>query len=405
MVNQTIPLSIKIFIFAFGVVMYGIAQYLVLRYFDSQYKKLSRNMSQLKFIHTSMRVSQILLLSGLFIIVIEMVTTSSYNLGVMLTLAMISYLFSTAILLYFSIKTIIWISRQPNVTMIMFMITMIMLLVNISCSLVYQQKAYSAGMYGLVLRNTPGNEASIYFQDPLLNNLYFYSSILSFLTSLMSSAYLLRHYFPRVPALVYWSIFVGSAIYYVLQYTDVTYALLKFIFPDQVDLSFAYILSFIATDALGGILIGFSFLIAGKKLNHVELKNYLYLAGFGFILLFLSNYALNISSLNYPPFGVSILPYVALGSYLVFVGVYCTSISVAQDAEIRRFINRTIKDKSIISKIAQVENYRILEHRVTEASKKLSSDLESKTGVKTSMADEEIRNYINEVISELEKTK
>ncbi|MGA7007360.1 MAG: hypothetical protein WBY28_09825, partial [Nitrososphaeraceae archaeon] len=58
-----------------------------------------------------------------------------------------------------------------------------------------------------------------------------------------------------------------------------------------------------------------------------------------------SNQAVVLASAPYPPFGLATVSFVGLSTYLIFVGIYSSAISVAQDAELRKIVRTTVKEE------------------------------------------------------------
>jgi hypothetical protein len=70
-------------------------------------------------------------------------------------------------------------------------------------------------------------------------------------------------------------------------------------------------------------------------------SNYLMIAGYGVLLFFTSNQATVLINLPYPPFGMATISFVGLSSYLLFVGIYASAVSVAEDSNLRKSIRKT----------------------------------------------------------------
>src|SRR5262249_32265152 len=72
-------------------------------------------------------------------------------------------------------------------------------------------------------------------------------------------------------------------------------------------------------------------------------------AAMGIVLLFSAGHsALTVSSAPYPPFGLASVWFVGFASYLLFVGIYFTALSVARDAELRRLIRKYVERQSTL---------------------------------------------------------
>ena len=117
------------------------------------------------------------------------------------------------------------------------------------------------------------------------------------------------------------------------------------------------------------------------------MQDYLIIAGTGFMLYFISNQ-------GYPSFGMVTISYVGLSSYLILVGIYFSAISVAQDMKLRRSIRNSIEQNlDILDKIG-------VENRIVAFTKALSDEITEDTGVESSLDEQDIKEYMAEVIEE-----
>ena len=96
----------------------------------------------------------------------------------------------------------------------------------------------------------------------------------------------------------------------------------------------------------------------------------------------------------YPPFGMVTISYVGLSSYLILVGICFSAISVAQDMKLRRSIRNSIEQNlDILDKIG-------VENRIVAFTKALSDEITEDTGVESSLDEQDIKDYMAEVIEE-----
>ena len=58
------------------------------------------------------------------------------------------------------------------------------------------------------------------------------------------------------------------------------------------------------------------------------------------MLLFISNQAVILATASYPPLGLATVSFMGLSSFLVFIGIYATAVSVAEDIKLRRTIRK-----------------------------------------------------------------
>ena len=153
---------------------------------------------------------------------------------------------------------------------------------------------------------------------------------------------------------------------------------------------------------IGGIFFGFAFFMAARKIRVTPLKDYLVLAGLGLIFFFTANQAIVLNNLTYPPFGVAASSLLGLASFLVFLGIYGSALSFAQDTSIRRQVRDSASNEfRLMDRIGMSEVQEQISKRVTVITKNLTREMETETGIEPSLKDEEVQNYISEVINEL----
>ena len=138
--------------------------------------------------------------------------------------------------------------------------------------------------------------------------------------------------------------------------------------------------------------------------SHTALNKYLIISGFGFFLLFTSNQAILMSIAPYPPFGIATITVMGLSAYLVVVGIYMSTISLSQDTQLRRSIRRVAMTQSkLFDSMVTAEIEKEIERRVIEVFKKQSVEMEEETGVQPSLNEQEIHDYLNQVIKEVKR--
>lgn len=138
----------------------------------------------------------------------------------------------------------------------------------------------------------------------------------------------------------------------------------NFTFYEQKAVLFR-ILSTLATIA-GGLLFGVSFLALATSMRQIRqnvVADYLDIAGYGIALLLLPIIA-NILFIPYPPFGSASCSSLALASYIFYVGLYLSAISISEDAELRKSIRRTaVNELKLLESIGTAQMSAQLERK------------------------------------------
>ena len=107
--------------------------------------------------------------------------------------------------------------------------------------------------------------------------------------------------------------------------------------------------------------------------------------------------------LPYPPFGLNTLSVMPIASYLVLTGLYYSAKSVSYDRELLLRLKKQIKNEShsFLNAIGSAEWNRNIESTVHN----ILEQVEVTEEPDSNLEEDDIRNYISEVINELSKEK
>ena len=96
-------------------------------------------------------------------------------------------------------------------------------------------------------------------------------------------------------------------------------------------------------------------------------------------------------------------------SFLIFVGLYCSAISISEDTKLRQLIKKSLLDQSRLFdsiRFAHIEQETI--KKITDIAKEHQQVLTEQTGVESLIKEGEMKEYLQEVIREIQsgnKTK
>jgi hypothetical protein len=122
------------------------------------------------------------------------------------------------------------------------------------------------------------------------------------------------------------------------------------------------------------------------------------------MLLSISNQDAGTYLLPYPPFGLPTITFLGISSYLLFVGIYYSSISISVDTALRRTIESSVEEQfKFVSKIGRSQMEREIENRVKGVTKRSAKILEENSGIQTHFEDSEVEEYVRFVVKEREK--
>lgn len=94
-------------------------------------------------------------------------------------------------------------------------------------------------------------------------------------------------------------------------------------------------------------------------------KDYVMISGCGLLLFFSSSQPFGLTLDPFPPFGLATICFVGLSSYFIYVGIYSSALSAANDVQLRRSIKKSIEKQSdLLDKFGTAEVERQIQSRV-----------------------------------------
>jgi hypothetical protein len=235
---------------------------------------------------------------------------------------------------------------------------------------------------------------------------YIITTIISFILTWISTILLLYHYSHKFGKAKYWIIVSAPLIYFVSQFIPMFPNLFDYLLnQDPIFYSIVLTLIFTWSKVVGGVFFGIGFWLVSKNLPHGSIiKDYVNICAYGFMFLFISNQAIILVIAPYPPFGLITTVYIALSSYLILVGIYSSVLSVSQDTRLRQQIRRYAKSElKLIDSIAIAQMEKEIQSRVLKVTKEHQDLMLNETGVESSLTDEDVKVYLDQVIKEISK--
>lgn len=301
----------NLLVFILIVLFYAIGLYLILRYIKETINEDIRSKSnRFELLHKIVSMVSYLLIGITMVIVIQMVINSKYDIYLIYAVIWISYVLSIVLLGILGLRFILWFKSKQNAVVMIYGTATLILSINAVFTLLYVTDS---------LNNVP-------------------LTITSFNQSL------------------FFGIFNEIGI------TD------PFLFGT------IFALIFNSTSPVGGILFGIAFWTIATNVNRKAVRDYMIISAMGIVLLFSAGHsALTVSSAPYPPFGLASVWFVGFSSYLLFVGIYFTALSVARDAELRRIIRKSVERQSgLLDSIGTSEGEYQIRKNVLSVTKKIT---------------------------------
>ena len=166
---------------------------------------------------------------------------------------------------------------------------------------------------------------------------------------------------------------------------------------------------FIATllTAACGILFGLGLLSIANLLKiSLQVERFLKIAAIGVVTFFISANATVASGGICPPFGVPNLVFLPFSSILIYVGIFYSITSIANDIRIKKFIkNSTFNELKIMGNLAESQMLDDMKLRVLSMTKKFSNELHEKSDLEEGSSEDNMKDYLNDVIDIYTKQK
>ena len=241
----------------------------------------------------------------------------------------------------------------------------------------------------------------------ILYSAYLTSSIVSFTSIWFATVLLLYNYSKRLQRAKFWILVSLPLVYFLSQFQPLILDLLSsFRQADPVSFGIAYTLILNVNKPAGGILFGIAFLAVARSITHNTVKDFMILSGYGLLLFFGSNQAIVLVNYPYPPFGLVTISFMGLSSYLIFIGIYHSAVSVSQDMELRRSVRKSIVQQyNLLDNIGTAEMDREIQKRVLTITREKQDLLAEGSGIESSLSEEEIKDYLQEVLKEVKEKK
>jgi hypothetical protein len=160
------------------------------------------------------------------------------------------------------------------------------------------------------------------------------------------------------------------------------------------------------TGPLAGVVSGLVFWYMARNLYHSLMRRYIVLISYGIIILLSLNYSTGFRLFLFPPYGTISTSFMVFGSFGIFLGVYFSSVYVAQDSKLRTYIvnpkSPVYKELKFFAATGSSENRERTVSNVTHVIKNIADEMEGESGVP--LDQENIMEYVKLVIEEKKKS-
>jgi hypothetical protein len=387
--------SIATFIGIFAVSM--VTQYFILAFVNYNNKSHKVRTRLLHTIHKIVTITQYLLAGIILLVILQILLAQQYN-TILLELALsISYglwivMFSLLAKAFFS-----WYGSKKNLMILIFALSMIAYVVNGSLGLYNQLDELSKR--NLVIKT---GDVAVFSESPSsVDTVYQIASSVSYVLTWIATVMLLRPYIEKFGKVRFWIMMGAPMIYYLIEFPLFS---LGFFTPSEDSNAMTNILIFSLSAVFAGILFGVAFLSIARTLKFgTAARNYMIIAAYGFVLFYIAGSAWT-SQAAYPPYGLISVSFTGLSCYLIYNGLYFSAVSISQDMTLRQSIKKSVMEQSkLLHNIGTAEMENEIQKQLLPAARKVSESMSDKTGIETSLDENDIKSYMQVVLKELRK--
>jgi hypothetical protein len=208
----------------------------------------------------------------------------------------------------------------------------------------------------------------------------------------------------KIGRIKFWSIMGFALVYYLISYP--LFVLGYFTPSVETDTEVMNnILVVSMSSIVAGIIFGAAFLSIARTLRRgTAIRDYLILAAYGMLIFYIAGSA-TVSQAAYPPFGLVSTAFTGLSTYLIYVGLYSSAVTLSQDLTLRKTIRKSVMEQSkLLDTIGTAQMERELQTSVLTIVKKTSDEMKENSGIEASLSEDDIRDYMSLVISELKRS-
>lgn len=386
-----------------------IASFVIFQLIKSTTSEVRNNSKELRVLHGAAFATQLLLIAAVTALLIQIVFLSEYYAAFPITIAALSPLTAAFVMIMSCSILITWFrfNRGSYVVLIF--------------ALAFSINAYVfiytcfASIYHLIEKGTVITPESkvIYPTDlfqagsiqKILSDTYKFAATANFVMLLAGSAIMLRHYSAKIGRIKFWIMVLVPSIYYISILLDA----LGIYVPESETELFNYYIYASLNGIIGGVLLGLLFWSISRTMKpNKAVMNYLLLCSYGLVLLSIATVG-QVSVAAFPPFGIAAFCMLPLSSYMIILGLYSAATSISQDIRLREYIKDLCKaDSGFLSTIGEAQLEKKVQAKASDLEnvvKEQRVELEKKSGIESSIQEQDIKQYLLEVLQEVDRHK
>jgi len=374
--DQYISSDIGVIIFTLISLIYLVSQQFILSYSQKRQLQIQVESSSFRIIQRIINFMILLLIISFLTVVLQIIISGYYDSIFLLVVLVVTNSITILAMVTIGIKFFLWYKSRRKSTILVFgvmsstiAITALVTILFMGTILLGQPEKIDSD-YDVVLPVIEQGSAL-----SVLNYLYYYLSILSFLVTWIMTSLLLKDYSIKLGKFRYWAILSIPLAFYLSQLLVTQFG---FFIPketsDQLTFSFWFLFLYTLSSPIGGILFSLPYFLVIRKMNiDKSLQSYMKILAYALLLFFAAGSA-TIYHTPYPPFGLSTVSIIGPSSYLIAVGVYFSARLLATNRTIEHQMRTSKKYSQFFASIGSAEMEKAMTEIIEEIRKKLPTE-------------------------------
>jgi hypothetical protein len=386
--------------------IFTVTQYYILAYVKKINKESKARVRYLNLIHKIVTIAQFVLAGVIALVILQIFISQEYNTAMLYAALSISYGLWIVTLGILARAFFSWYRlAKKNLMVLILALSMIAYVINGVLNL-YSHFDHLMQSNSII---RSGDVAvfqvfSIATLGDLITIASHTASSAAYVLTWIGTVMLLRPYIKKLGSIKFWTIMAAAMLYYIIQFP---LFVLGYYNPSEGENAMTNILIFSMSAVFTGIVFGAAFLSVARTLQTGSIiRDYMIIAAYGFVLFYVSGSAM-VSQAAYPPYGLAAVSFTGLCCYLIYTGLYFSAISVSQDMALRQSIKKSLMEESskLLDSIGSAQMERELQTRVLTVAKKASDIMAKETGVEAPMTEDDMKDYMEVVMKELQSKR
>ena len=395
-------------------VVFAIGGILTLEYVKTKTKEGRARALHLHATHIGVTIAQYVLIAIIAFVIAQILVTAQYNTVMIAAALSISYGLWIITLALLSRAFLSWLrSSRSNVTVSKRNVMVLILALSMIAYVVNGVTGLANFLLMLQEQLEVVTSADVAFfpefdpesQQQQINAVYQIAGAIAYVLTWIGTVMLLRPYIHRIGKIKFYAVMGSAMVYYLIQYPLFVLGYVTPTGESDVEVMNTILITSIA-GVFSGIIFGAAFLSIVRTLQKGSaLREYMIIAAYGLLLFYVAGTA-TATQAAYPPFGLASVSFTGLSCYLIYTGLYSSAISVSQDAELRQSIRKSaLKEVKFLESMGTAQMEQELQKRVLTIAKENSDSMAEETGVQPSLSEDEMKQYLEEVIKEIKVRK